>query len=118
MIALRILPWALFAVAFAWGGNQWLTRWDQTGVLEFQTAYGSFLRDLTQEKCTTLEAVMAVAQARGWAVESAGAPNAIFTSNGAVSWAVVHVQPGMPFSKEPGVRFAFDAQGCSVAWSY
>lgn len=112
-----ILP-ALLVFSLLWGGMNWIEKKDARGVADFLRAYGSFMKELAFTNCTRAEQVEALARDHGWKVTTVGPPPAFFSSDGATDWRRVLIEPGLPFSKEPGVRLAFNAQGCMVRWSY
>ena len=68
--------------------------------------------DAARLHCTTVPQLHDLAQARGWTVE---APDPHYFPSEADAQATtlrIHIQPPMPFAKQPGVGVRFDTNGC------
>ena len=99
-------------VSLGWGALQWLQAADAKGVSRFQGALTGFYCDLLRTRCVTSSEVIQAAEARGWKVETDPARFSHLSAEQRRNRLVIHVEPPMPFSKEPGVAFRFGADGC------
>ena len=72
------------------------------------------------QTCTTSDDVRAIAAQRDWLVETHDGINWCINKEGLSGWISVTVEPAHFMSTEDENRryFGFDAQGCSVDWSY
>ena len=114
----KALPWLALVLVLAFWGNTALKLWDTRGVLEAQGATHAFLNDLSLGACTTADAVRAAAHARDWPVANASPEWCLSSDRPVASWLRVEPSPPLPFAKDNGWHFAFDAAGCRVAWTY
>ena len=104
----------LLVLSLGWGLLCKLDEWDQRGVARFLGAEASYLEQLATASCARRAAFIATARARGWTVEEQ--PEHVWGEKAATAHSAlrVHVEPPLPFSKEPGVLYFFDRQGCLI----
>jgi len=94
---------------------------DAKGVSNFLGSYSSLLRETAAAVCVNKDDILNVSKRNGWRVDEN--INAWRTDYGQSKEYVeglretpssirIYIEPAMPLSKEPGVVFRFNAEGC------
>lgn len=112
----------MVALALAiYAGYLHLQIWDTRGVNRFLTAYSGFLRNAAETSCVQKSSIIEIANRNGWRVDdnihdwrldfgqSQEYVDELEEDSNSVR---IYIKPAMPFSKEPGVVFRFNAEGC------
>lgn len=88
-----------------------LERLDRQGINNWRAAQNALIQDAASRACTTETDLIAAAEARNWRTEPGRGyiPNHLQAAHTLLR---IHVVPGVPFDKEPGDLFGFDARGC------
>lgn len=115
------LPWGLLSLAgYAYVASGLRSFWDSS-TQAHSMARTAFFADLAFEGCVGPDAVMAVAEARGWFHEVMDEPlHWCHAPVGLTDWIHVNVSPPLPFSNEGenAAYVGFDANGCMADWDY
>lgn len=95
---------------------QSLIAWDVRMLRKFAFASLSLHQSAAALACVPKTAILEAADERNWEIEEGA--QITFRSSPPDTYAEavrIHVQPPLNFSKEPGVMFYFDSQGCYIS---
>ncbi|GGF82280.1 hypothetical protein GCM10011319_47960 [Mameliella alba] len=93
---------------------QQLQVWDKKGVARSLDAQLSFFAEAANLNCLRANQIKELARARRWHIAE---PDPRFYNSGPVRADAsmrIFTEPPMPFSKETGIRFLFDENGCWI----
>jgi len=122
LLGTLLISIALFAALWIYVAYIWIPDFSfGTGVSQERIDNENWL-DTQVEKpaCTTPDGLRAIAASRDWLVETHEDFSWCIDRDDLTGWLSVTVEPALFLSTEDENRryFGFDAQGCSVDWSY